>query len=253
MKFGVMDAVLGTKTDADAFARAKRIGCDGIEINLSIKHLRDASDPRAAELQQLTQQHALPIPSTVLGEHNSGGLATWWRGRDADEEVRLALDFTARVGARVLLVPFFFNEPKGKTHRDAVAERLKPLAAHADKIGVELAFEGVNRAEHLVEMARQIASPAFGVYFDMANVTWCELDAPNEIRTLGTLVKQSHAKEAKTFTGDARLGAGKVDHAGCATAFKSVGYDKWLVLETPSGTDQEIAGDLATARRFYGQ
>ncbi len=254
MKFGIMDAVLGTKTDTDAFARAARIGVDGIEINLRVADLKNPSDRRADALRELAQQHRLAIPSTVLGEHNSGGVATWWRGADAEDEIRLAIDFTAAVGAKVLLVPFFFfNEPRGRAHRTAAAERIKPLAAHAHKLGVSFAFEGVASARHLLEMAATIDSPAFGIYFDMGNATWCDFDAPGEIRTLGSLIHQSHAKDAATFTGDARLGQGRVDHDACARAFREIGYDRWIVLETPAGTDEQIATDLAYARKVYAR
>ena len=104
----------------------------------------------------------------------------------------------------------------------------------------------------MVEMARQIGSDHFGVYYDVANTTWCDRDAPAEIRALGSLLRQAHAKEAKVFTGDARLGTGRVDHAACAVALKAIGYDRWIVLETPGGSDAEITGDLAFARKTYG-
>jgi sugar phosphate isomerase/epimerase len=248
MRFGAMDGVLNQTGEA-LFARAKSIGLDGVEINLKISDLKTDHWKKLADL---ARKHALDIPSAVLGEHNSGGLATWWRGSDADQEVIEALNATRDLGASTLLLPFFFfNEPKGKTHRDAVADKLKPICAHAQSVGVVLAFEGVNPADQMLEMAARINSPAFGVYFDPANMTWCEFDAPTQIRTLGKLLRQTHAKEADIFTGDARLGQGKVDHAACAAALKSVGYDRWVVLETPGGTDAEIASDLAYARKMY--
>jgi sugar phosphate isomerase/epimerase len=249
MKFGAMDEVLGKK-GAELFARAKSLGMDGVEINLKISELK--SD-QWKTLARQAKDHGLEIPSAVLGEHNNGGLASWWRKKEADDEVRAALNATAEMGVSTLLVPFFFvNEPKGKTHRDAVADRLIPLCGEAQKLGIILAFEGVLAAKHLQEMAARINSPAFGVYFDPANMTWCDFDVPGEIRTLGKLLRQSHAKEARVFTGDARLGEGRVDHAVCAAALKSIGYDRWIVLETPVGTDAEVGADLAFARKHYG-
>lgn len=248
MKFGAMDGVIG-KADVDTLQRAKRLGFDGVEINLKISDLEtDRWKRLAGEALAL----GLEIPSAVLGEHNSGGLATWWRGKDADEEVAAAVRATADLGASTLLVPFFFfNEPKGRTHRDAVANRLKPLCASAATLGVVIAFEGVVPAEHLIEMSQLIASPAFGVYVDPANMTWCDMDAPTQIRQLGNLVRQVHGKEAATYTGDARLGKGRVDHAACKQALREIGYDRWIVLETPGGTDDEVGGDLAFARKTY--
>ncbi|HLL90046.1 MAG TPA: sugar phosphate isomerase/epimerase family protein, partial [Tepidisphaeraceae bacterium] len=150
-------------------------------------------------------------------------------------------------GARTLLVPFFFsNEPKGRTHRDAVVARLKPLCAHAAGAGVTLAYEGVVQAPHLVEMARQIDSPAFGVYYDPANATWCDFDIAADVRALGPLLRQAHVKEAKVFTGDAPPGEGRVDWKGFAAALREIRYDRWLVLETPGG--EGVGKDVAFAR-----
>jgi sugar phosphate isomerase/epimerase len=253
MKLGAMDIVLGNGADAANFERARRLGLAGVEVNLRVAELKQPDCGRPGELAKLSEKHGVAIPSLVLGEHNSGGLATWWRGREADEEVSAALRWGALLKAKTLLVPFFFlNEPKGKTHRAAVAERLKPLCGEAERGGVVLAFEGVLRAEHLKEMADLIGSPAFGVYFDVANITWCDLDPVAEIRALGSLIRQVHAKEAKVFTGDARLGEGRVDHVACAAALREIRYDRWLVLETPGGGDEEVARDIAFARRVYG-
>lgn len=248
MKLGIMDDVLGRSSDP--IARAKSLGFEGIEINLKVAELSDERLYR--QIADRAQAAGVEIASTVLGEHNSGGLATWWRGSEAEQEVLGALRATRSIGASTLLLPFFFfNEPKGKTHRSAVAQRLKPLCDAAQSLGVVIAFEGVTASAQLVEMAGQIGSPAFGVYFDPANMTWCDFDAASEIRTLGPLLRQIHAKDANTFTGDARLGKGRVDHAACAAALESIGYDRWIILETPGGTDAEIASDLNFARSVY--
>lgn len=253
MKLGAMDNVLGNGTDAANFERARRLGLAGIEVDLRVAELKQPDLARPEELAKLAEKHGMMIPSLVLGEHNNGGLATWWRGCEADEEVSAAIRWCALLKAQTLLVPFFFmNEPKGKTHRMAVAERLKPLCAQAERAGVTLAFEGVLQAEHLKEMAHLIHSPAFGVYFDVANTTWCDYDPAAEIRALGPLIRQVHAKEAKVFTGDARLGEGRVDHIACAAALREIHYDRWLVLETPKGSDEEVTKDIAFAQRVYG-
>lgn len=252
MRFGAMDGVLG-RNDAEAFARARRLGLDGVEVNLRVAELRDAACARPAALRRLSEEQSLAIPSLCLGEHNSGGVATWWRGSDAEEEIRLAIDWAGRLGAETLLVPFFFfNEPKGAAHRKALAERLRPLVELAATRGVTIAYEGVLPARHLLEMAGLVGTGGFGVYFDVANAAWCDLDPAAEILALGALLRQCHAKEATAFTGDARLGEGRVDHAACAAALRSIGYDRWIVLETPGGADDDIARDIAFARRTYG-
>jgi sugar phosphate isomerase/epimerase len=152
-----------------------------------------------------------------------------------------------------LLVPFFFkNDPKGDA--DKIAETisiLTPLCAHAHSLGVTLCYEGTLHADDLHAMARQINSRSFGVYFDLANVVWVGLDGPQQIRALGKLIRQVHMKETKVGPGDVRPGQGRVDYAESAKALKEIGYDKWLVLETPSGEPELVAQDIEFTRRFF--
>ena len=252
MKLGAMDNVL-SPTIAEAFVRAKRLGLDGVEVSLSIQPLV-AGDRSAIDAARIASGDSqLPITSAVLGEHNAGGVASWWRGKAADDEVRVALDACHALGCRDLLVPFFFfNELKGKTHRENAAERIRPLAMYAESIGARFCFEGVNPAEELLEIAAAVDCPAFGVYFDPANVTWCDCDPVEQAKALGSKLFRSHLKEAKIFTGDVRLGQGRVNHRDFALALKSIGYDGWLVLETPPGSDSEIQRDIDFARSVYG-
>lgn len=254
MKLASMDVMLRPADDADAFARARMLGLDGVEFNLKIAQLRDPAGDRAKKLRELSASTGLAVPSMVLGEHNAGGLACWWRDQSADEEVRLAIDCCAAAGAETLLLPFFFsNEPKGRTHRAAVGERLKPLCDYAATKGVVIAFEGVLTADQLLEMAQQVNSPAFGVYFDPGNATWCDYDVPAELRKLGRLVRQMHIKDAKAFTGDAPAGEGRVDWSGVAAALDEIGFDRWLVFETsPASLERDVAFVRRTFRRLNG-
>jgi len=252
MKLASMDSVLKAANDADAFAKAKSLGLDGIEINLKLAGLRDPTSARPTRLRELAAEHDLDLASMVLGEHNSGGIATWWRDRSADDEVRRAVEWCSDIGAQTLLLPFFFfNEPKGRTHRAAVAERLKPHCERAAELKVVIAFEGVLTAEQLLEMANAIDSPGFGVYYDPANATWCDHDVASEIRALGKLIRQMHIKDAKTFTGDVPAGEGRVDWKGVVAALDAIGFDRWLSLETPPGPIESIAKSVAFARKTF--
>ena len=221
-----------------------------MEIVLNIKEMRDAKSERVAKLRELSATHGLPVSSCVLGEHNNGGIATWWRDiNETSDEVRLAINWCVSLGAETLLLPFFFsNEPKGFTHRAVVVERLKPLCVYAAEKNVVIAYEGVQSAEQLLEMAKQIDSPAFGVYYDPANATWCDYDAAAELRLLGKLVRQMHIKDAQVFTGDVPAGEGRVDWPAVAAALNAIEFDRWLALETPPAS---IEQDIAFARRTF--
>ena len=245
MNFGAMDNVFG-KTRPPAFERAAALGFEGVEVNLKPEDLEDGGP-----LRRDVEAAGLPVPSLVLGRHNHGGIAAPWLAEKAAREIETAVDLCSTLGVKTLLVPFFFwNEPKGRRHRDDVAAKLKPLCNAAAGRGVTIAYEGVMRADHLREMATQIGD-GFGVYYDPANLAWCDLDPAAEFRTLGDLVVAAHVKDTDAFAGDARLGEGRVDHAAVAAAMREVGYDGWLTLETKGG--DATADELAFARRVYAQ
>jgi sugar phosphate isomerase/epimerase len=246
MKVGVMDNVVGGADDAEVFARARRVGVAGVEVNLTRERLRGGALPRAA--------HGLAIPSLVLGEHNHGGIA------DADpsvaaaarEDVEVAVAWAAEVGADAVLVPFFL---RGELVTDEDVERagaafaeLCPLAAER---GVSLLYEGTLPAARVRTLGERAGSPAFGVYFDLANPLYDGLDPPTELRAIGDLVRGVHVKDMRVKRGDVAPGLGRVDFAATAEALTEIGYTGWLVLETPAAPPEVVARDLSFARRFF--
>jgi sugar phosphate isomerase/epimerase len=250
-----MDHVIKGTSEADVWEKAAALGLAGIEVGVRPEDVQTGGgELRAEELLYLMERTRLQIPSLCLGFHNDHGFVAEpeHAGRCASE-IAAALDLCERVGATALLVPFFFkNDPKGDA--DKIAETisiLTPLCAHAHSLGVTLCYEGTLHADDLHAMARQINSRSFGVYFDLANVVWVGLDGPQQIRALGKLIRQVHMKETKVGPGDVRPGQGRVDYAESAKALKEIGYDKWLVLETPSGEPELVAQDIEFTRRFF--
>lgn len=247
MKLGAMQHVIKAKDDAELFRRAA-------ELKLALEIVVPLDQPEAAaKYRSLSQKHSVQICSTCLGSHNNGGLATWWRPvEETSREVRFGVDFTKALGASTMLLPFFFaNEPKGKAHRQEVAERLKPLCAYAAKAGVTIAFEGVVPADQMLEMIATVNSPSFGVYYDVANATWCDFDPIAEVKLLGTHVRQIHIKDADKFTGDVHPGKGRVNWPAYRDALRSIGFDGWMVMETPPGDPDEVAKDAEFVRQLF--
>ena len=165
--------------------------------------------------------------------------------------MRTAVEWAVALGADLVLVPFF----AAGALADAAAvarcgDAFARLCPHAASAGVTLAFEGTLGADAIRAIAGRAGSPAFGCYFDLANVLDAGFDGPAEIRRLGPLVRRVHLKDTRERRGDCRPGEGRVDFAACARALAEVGYDGWLVLETP-GRAGVVAGDLALARRYF--
>lgn len=256
MKLGVMDYIVAATTIERSFANAARLGFLGVEVGLSRASLHDPAQALLAELKAAAAAHSLAIPSLVLGEHNNGGIgsADPAVAQAAAADIRAAIGWAAALGAPVILVPFFFH---GDLPDDAAFERtvaafreLCPLAAEQQ---VALCYEGTLPAARIRAMAEQVGSPAFGCYFDLANVVWRGMDTATEIRGLAGLIRQVHMKETRIGPGDVPPGLGRVEYAASAAALRAIGYDGWLVLETPRALPDLVARDVSFTRRIFPQ
>jgi sugar phosphate isomerase/epimerase len=252
MRAAVMDSVLAPC--AEPFRAAARLGFAGVEVDLRRAELRSPAAERLAELRRRKQETGLEIPSLVLGEHSDGGVA------DADptvseaaaEDVRQALAWASELGATALLVPFFSRgELVSDDDLDRCASAFRVLCPLAAERGVTLLYEGTLPAERVRLLAERVDSLAFGCYFDLANAVGRGLDPATEIAALGRLVRRVHVKDALARPGDCPPGLGRVDFADCARALEQIGYDGWLVLETPPAPEPVVGRDLSFARSVF--
>ena len=256
MKAAVMDTVIGGRDDAEVFARAKQIGCAGVEIVVGRHDLRDAQETRLEALRRAMKTTGLEVHALVMGEHNEkGGLADEdpEAARQAHTDVRDATAWARELGAGAVLIPFFMRaelETEADVERAAAAFRsLCPLAAGR---GVTLCYEGTLPAQEILSLAARVGSGAFGCYFDLANpLAKRGLDPPSEIRALGPLIHRVHIKDTRVVSGDCRPGTGRVDFAECARALAEIGYDGWLTFETPPAPPPLVARDLSFARMVF--
>ncbi len=166
--------------------------------------------------------------------------------------MREALSWSRELGADIVLVPFFLAaELEDDDALERCAAAFEALCPSAERAGVTLCFEGSLPSTEIVRLAERSGSSAFGCYFDPANLVVAGLDPASEARALGSLIRRVHLKDTRERRGDCRLGEGRVDFAACARALAEIGYDGWLVLETPAGPPAEVAGDLTFAQSSF--
>lgn len=256
MRAAVLDTVIGGRDDAEVFARAKQVGCAGVEITAGRLDLRDPNGARLEALRRAKQATGLEIHALVLGEHNEeGGLANESpdvAGR-AREDVRDAVAWAQELGAEVILVPFFMrSELESDADVGRAAAAFRSLCPLAGERGVTLCYEGTLPAAEILSLAARVTSDAFGCYFDLANpLAKRGLDVPSEIRALGRLIRRVHVKDTLVLAGDCRPGTGRIDFAECARALAEIGYDGWLTLETPPAPPPLISRDLSFVRSVF--
>ena len=244
---GVMTDVLPSADDRQLFQRAQGLGFAGVEVIVA------RADPGRIDSVLAAQvETGLAVPSLVLGEHSDrGGIA------DADphvaasarEDVERAFAWAAELRAGAILVPFFGRaELHDSSDIERAAHAFRALCPAAAEAGVILCYEGTLPADGIRALAGLVASEAFGCYFDPANVVVRGMDSATEIRALGRLIRRVHFKDARVTVGDSAPGAGWVDFAESAKALDEIGYDGWVVLETPPALPELVARDLSFAR-----
>ena len=253
MKFGAMQYILAGEDDLDRFKHAARLGFLGVEAEITRADLQDPKSPRLAALKAAKEKTRLEIPSLCLGEYNGLIAREDKTERDtAIAEIKRAVDWAVELGATVILLPFFFaGELKTDADFERAADGFKKLCAVAEPKGVKITYEGTYTAEQMQALAEAVASPAFGDYFDLANVVWLGMDTAGQIRKRGPLIVQIHFKETREGPGDCRPGKGRVNYEASADALKEIGYDSWLVFEVPKGSDIDIRADIAIARYYF--
>jgi sugar phosphate isomerase/epimerase len=248
-----MDTVLQAEDDEATFKRAKRLGFAGVEVDLSRDELQAGN--RSESLRRASASSGLEVPSIVLGEHSDrGGISDTdpLVAQRAHDDVARAIGLAAELGSGVILFPFFGRaELVDDADIDRAAEAFRPLCERAGDRGVTLCYEGTLPAKRIRMLAERVGSRAFGCYFDLANPVPRGMDSATEIQALGELIRGVHFKDARVQPGDCRPGLGFVDFAATSEALSGIGYDEWLVLETPRGPPELVGRDLAFARSAF--
>lgn len=251
MKLGAMEYLVKGETDAETFAKARRLGFDGIEVLVRRAELLSSKRERLKQLRGAKRESGLAIPSLVLIEHNDGGIASADAtvATAARDDIRQCLEWAADLGAPVILVPFF---AKGEIVTEADFDRavsgFRELCGLAKSKGVTLCYEGTHCAGDIRRLSEKVGGDAIGCYFDLANVVWRGMDTATEIRGLGRLIRQIHIKDTNVRPGDCRPGLGRVNYAESAKALREIGYDGWLVMETPPGPAELVKRDISFTR-----
>lgn len=250
-KIGACDWSIGKLADPSAFALAKQIGLDGVQVSLG--SLANDMHLRRPEVQQQYRQAAkasgVEIASLAIGELNS---VPYKSDPRTIEWVSDAIDVCAALGTRVVLLAFF-DQGDLRNDRPGVEEvvrRLKAVAPKAEKAGVVLGLESWLSADAHVEILDRVGSKSVQVYYDVCNSNDRGYDIYREIRQLGKRICEFHAKE-----NGALLGQGKVDFPKVRAAMDDIGYSGWIQIEgaVPSGKAmfESYQSNLALLRRYF--
>lgn len=258
LKLGITDWNLKHTAKPSSVEFAKSIGFDGVEISLG--RAPDAKNPPntlplnepglLSEYLDQAKKHQFPIASTCLDILHQNYLKSDPLGK---KWVAESIPLTKKLGARVILLPFFGNGALDTpAEMDYVADFLKEIGPEAEKAGVILGIEDTISAEDNVRIMDRAQSKAVLVYYDVGNSQNKKFDIYKEIRWLGKdRICEFHLKDNPRF-----LGQGLIDFPKVIQAIADIGFSGWAHLETvsPSGiVKEDMKVNLAFIRNLLAK
>jgi sugar phosphate isomerase/epimerase len=233
-KIGACDWSIGPAGDVNAFANAKRIGLDGLQVSLNTaadhKHLSRPDVQQAHK--EAAKQAGVSFGGLAIGLLNE---IPYKSDPRTEQWVQDSVDVAKALGVKNVLLAFFSkndlrNDKKGT---QVVIERLKAVAPKAERAGVVLGIESWLSAPAHMAIIEAVGSSAVKVYYDVCNSSVMGYDIFSEIRTLGKAqICEFHLKENGYL-----IGKGKVDLQKVRRVMDEIDYSGWLQLEggVPTG------------------
>lgn len=251
-RIGACDWSIGPVGSVNAFAVAKQIGLDGVQVSLNTKtdheHLRNPAMQQT--YMDAAQKAGVGFSGLAIGLLNN---IPYKSDPRTDAWVADSIDVAKALGVKNVLLAFFNENDlrNDKAGQKRVIDKLKDVAPKAERAGVVLGIESwLSAPEHLA-IINAVASPAVKVYYDVCNSTVRGYDIFREIRDLGKgMICEVHIKENGHL-----LGQGQIDLDNVHQALDDIGYTGWLQIEGAIPPGQEILPSYVqnnkTVRRIF--
>ncbi len=255
MKYGIRDGMLKVGLE-DTFMAAAEIGFDGVEFCIGAEYADNIlwQDGGIDRLKGMAAAAGTEISSLSPGVFSRFHPAL--PEAELREEGVAILTHTIEccqpLDTNQILVPMFpkdmYDWPEDTWTQ--LFDGLKALSEVAGKHDVTLNLEATFDADQYVRVVDSVASDHLKVYHDTGNTMMRDQDPAMELRKLGpSRVGMIHAKD----TDRQALGDGRVDFQAVDEAMREIGYDGYIVLETPVSEDDPAADNarnLAFVRKL---
>lgn len=259
-RFGVNTFVwrspFATATDLDLVGHAAELGADVFEVAVEQLELVDGAALRA-ELER----HGLgAVVCGAFGPDRDIGSAAAAKAERTKAYVVGLMDLAVVLGAGVVCGPIYGSvglarplpAAERKAEFDRVAAGLRELGAEADRRGVALALETLNRFEtdrlNVVEQGLRlcdaVGSDAVGLHLDTFHMHLEEKDSAAALRLAGERLYHFHACENDRGV----PGTGQVAWEPVMDALKGLGYAGDIVIESFTPAVASIAAAVCLWR-----
>lgn len=254
MKFGINTLLFtGTYTDEHVKSLSRKfreLGFDGIEVALEKK-----GDVDYRQALKIFKENNL-VCSSICGlfgedrdirgpkkEYIEGGLAY----------IKDCLEACAELECNLFVGPVYsavgrsgmVAEDEKKIQWDTVVENLGKACKWAEKYGVFIAIEPLNRFEtdfinvckDAIRMVKDVGSKYLKIHLDTFHMSVEEKNSSMAILDAGDLLYMLHASENDRGA----PGTGQVHWKSIADALRRINYDNWVVIESFTPENKVIA------------
>lgn len=230
-KIGICDWSVGRIADLSAFAVAKRLGADGVQVDFGMAD----DDLPVLHKSCLQKKYMEKVEESGVEIASFGMVALGWAPYKSDPRwlkwIKEGIDVSEEMGVGIILIPFFGESDLSDDEegRLIVARKLALVSIQAERAGVVLGLESWMSAEQNMEIIDRVSSSAVKVYYDVGNSKKKGYDIYKEIRGLGAKnICEFHAKDY----GHEEFGKGEIDFKRVREAMDDIGYRGWIVLES---------------------
>ncbi len=249
-KIGACDWTLGKRSDIGSLELARKIGLDGVQVDIGgpDNDLPLLKPEIQKQYLEEAAKNQVSIASLAIGTLNS---IPYKSDPRTEEWVANSINAAKALGVNVVLLAFFSEGDlrEDKEGTDEVVKRLAAVASKAEQAGVFLAIESWLSAEEHLDIIERVGSPAIKVYYDVGNSHHVGHDIYQEIRFLGSHICEFHAKDY-----DDLYGKGSIDFKAVRAAMDDIGYRGWINMEgvkMPLGIEESCRYDLGYLRPIF--
>ena len=250
-------------------AAAAAAGYDFIDISIDESDMRlarlDWSGSERANLRQAIANTGTPILTMCLSGHRKYPMGSHSAQvqRQGLDIMRKAIDFAADIGIRIIQVMGYdvFYEPSDAETRARFVESLQQGVQWASRAAVMLGLENVDTpylesVEKGLGLVRELNSPWFQLYSDMANLAGAGYHPPDQLRLAAGHLVAVHVKDARPgVIRGVPFGEGIVPFRETFQVLADIGFSGPLVVEM--WADMDPTGDpvntAIAARNFVEQ
>jgi len=249
-KIGACDWALGKRGDPAALDIAKQIGLDGVQIDFGTvgNNMRLRTPKHQQAYREAMRRTGLVVSSLALCEMNEVPLKS-----DPRAAVWLdqSIDVCHAMGLPLVMPALFSRGDLNMSQTveiDHLVKVLRDVASKAEKLGIVIGLENYLSAGDNRKIIDRVGSPTVKVYYDVGNSTDKGRDVAQEIRSLGKLICEFHAKD-----GQHMLGKGRIDFQKVRRAMDDIEFSGWIQLEAaqPHGLIPDYTDNAKYLRSIF--